>query len=81
MAVPNPAAMASMPSERWLVPLTRFCRKRSYARFSKVRISTIDRYIAKRVSMSISPASDRLSRVLVSPTVPSARGSAARSGQ
>src|ERR1700754_453141 len=29
--------MASCPSERWLVPLTRFCRNRSYARFSNRR--------------------------------------------
>ena len=26
---PKPAATASMPSDRWLVPFTRFCRNRS----------------------------------------------------
>ena len=29
MATPKPAATASWPSERWLVPLIRFWRKRS----------------------------------------------------
>ena len=28
-AAANPVATASCPSERWLVPFTRFCRKRS----------------------------------------------------
>ena len=31
----KPAAIASWPSERWLVPLIRFCRKRSYARWER----------------------------------------------
>lgn len=40
MAVPKAAAIASWPSDRWLVPLTRFCRNRSWARFSQSLIST-----------------------------------------
>ena len=40
LATPNPAAIASCPMDRWLVPLIKFCRKRSKARFSQSRIST-----------------------------------------
>src|SRR5438045_4273379 len=52
MATPNPAAIASCPSARWLVPLIRFCMKRSYARFSTSRTSSIVRYSFSRVARS-----------------------------
>src|SRR5437016_3217627 len=52
MATPNPAAIASCPSARWLVPLIRFCMKRSYARFSTSRTSSIVRYSFSRVAGS-----------------------------
>src|SRR2546421_3411226 len=54
MAAAKPAATASCPSERWLVPLTRFCRKRSKARCSASRISTCMRYRVSRVCSPIS---------------------------
>src|SRR5258707_7936211 len=54
MATANPAATASCPSDRWLVPLTRFWRNKSYARFSSSRISSCDRYSASRVLRSMS---------------------------
>src|SRR6266853_1949840 len=50
MATANPAATASCPSERWLVPLTRFCRNKSYARFSSRRISICERNRASPVA-------------------------------
>src|SRR6266550_595891 len=59
MAAPKPAAIASMPSDRWLVPLTSWRMNRSYARFSNWRISCSLRYIARRVAGSISAASWR----------------------
>src|SRR2546421_11340141 len=52
MATPNPAAIASCPSARWLVPLIRFCMKRSYARFSTSRTSSMVRYSFSRVARS-----------------------------
>src|SRR2546421_185412 len=55
MAEPNPAATASMPRDRWLVPFTRFCMNRSYARFSNRRIRTICRYRASDVARSTVP--------------------------
>src|SRR6266542_1441149 len=59
MAAPKPAAIASMPSDRWLVPLTSWRMNRSYARFSNWRISCSLRYIARRVAGSMSAASWR----------------------
>src|SRR5689334_9937775 len=54
MAAANPTATASWPSDRWLVPFTRFCRNRSKARCSAARISTCMRYIRSRSSSPIS---------------------------
>src|SRR5215469_1441681 len=50
MAADTPAATASWPIPRCDVPLTRFCRNRSYARFSNSRISIIFRYRSSAVS-------------------------------
>src|SRR5919197_3075611 len=57
IATAKPAATASCPSERWLVPLTRFWRNRSYARCSSARISTRRRYRSSRVGRSMSSRS------------------------
>src|SRR5262245_2813300 len=46
-----------MPIARWLVPLTRFWRNRSWRRFSSWRISCSRRYRSSLVSRSISAAS------------------------
>src|SRR5664279_5600720 len=54
MASPKPAAIASWPSDRWLVPLTRFCRNRSKARCSASRRRTCERYSARRFCSPIS---------------------------
>jgi len=43
IASPNPAATASWPSARWLVPRTRFSMNSSYARSSNLRIALIRR--------------------------------------
>ena len=50
----TPAATASWPTPRWVVPRTRPSKKSSWARTSKKRHSTIVRYIRSRVSRSIS---------------------------
>ena len=54
-AAATPAAIASWPIERWLVPLTRFWRKRSYASFSKYRTRTWAWYISPRNSREAGP--------------------------
>src|ERR1700752_1365116 len=54
MACDTPAATASWPVPRWVVPLTRFCRNRSCARFSNSRSSIIFRYISSAVASVIS---------------------------
>src|SRR5215510_8888424 len=54
MAQANPAATASCPSDRWLVPLTRFCKNRSNARCSAWRSSTWLRNRRSRISSPIS---------------------------
>src|ERR1700733_4913729 len=54
IATPNPAATASWPIDKWLVPLIMFCRKRSKARFSQSRISTWRRNNSKRRSNPMS---------------------------
>src|SRR5262245_36416760 len=54
MAAANPTATASWPSDKWLVPFTRFCRNRSKARCSAARISTCMRYIRSRSSSPMS---------------------------
>src|SRR5580704_14676758 len=60
MAWATPAATASWPVPRWVVPLTRFCRNRSWARFSNCRIRVIFWYRPRTVASSIAP---RLVRV------------------
>src|SRR5512141_1751881 len=53
MAAATPAATASWPTPRWVVPRTRPSKKSSWARTSKVRQSTIVRYIRSWTSGSI----------------------------
>src|SRR6266550_4646240 len=69
MATAKPAAMASIPRERWLVPFTRFWRNRSWARCSNVLISTSCRYRARRVPRAISGGGAPWTSVVVSPTL------------
>src|SRR5450759_5103584 len=54
MASAKPAAIASCPSDRWLVPFTRFCRNRSKARCSASRRRTCERYRSRRFCSPIS---------------------------
>ncbi len=48
------AMNASWPVPRCVVPLTRFCRNRSWTRFSNSRSSIIFRYISSAVASVIS---------------------------
>src|SRR5260370_17496814 len=65
MAPATPAAMACWPVPRWVVPLTRFCRNRSWARFSNCRIRVMVRYSPSAVASSMAPRSRGWRRVLV----------------
>src|SRR6476659_4504317 len=53
MAAATPAATASWPMPRWVVPRTRPSKNSSWARTSNCRHSTIVRYIRRRVSRSM----------------------------
>src|SRR5688572_6177753 len=53
MAPPNPAATASWPTPRWVVPRTRPSKNNSWARTSNLRHSTIVRYRRRSSSGSL----------------------------
>src|SRR5437763_2032421 len=55
MAAATPAATASWPVPRWVVPFTRFWRNRSWARFSNCLIRVMVRYSPRAVASSIAP--------------------------
>src|SRR5919108_566639 len=52
MATANPAATASWPTPRWVVPRTRPSKNNSWARVSRSRHSCINRYSVNPVSRS-----------------------------
>src|SRR6185295_2409139 len=56
MAAATPAATASWPTPRCVVPRTRPSKNSSWARTSNVRHSTIVRYIRRRVAWSMAGA-------------------------